>query len=267
MKRKYSIVTVTYNNAHGLRRTLDSIRALKDASYEVIIVDGKSSDDTPAVIDANKDIITRCVSEKDNGVYDAMNKGIRMAMGDYVVFMNAGDCFASADTLSVVDALDGDIILGSAAYGDDSRIIPEVMSLYDVLSIGINHQSAYYRRDIISRYPFDLKYRIIADMKSVVEPMAREKIAVTCTPKVLSVCEGGGMSKRQWREIKTERDAIVAEVVEPFYRSDYQRMVRLDNSMIGNFAVLSQFKVFFPVLKLLTRIALVYNKYFKKIPL
>lgn len=93
-----SIVTINYNDCIGLRRTIDSLRSLKNNfndKLEFIIVDGGSSDGSLQVINKNAEIIDKFVSEKDNGIYDAMNKGVLMSQGDYICFMNAGDCFYS----------------------------------------------------------------------------------------------------------------------------------------------------------------------------
>ena len=119
--RTYSIIVVTRNNAEGLGRTLQSIRQLNYGQKETIVIDGASNDNTMDVLAANKDLVTRFVSEKDTGIYNAMNKGIGYVTGDYVVFMNAGDCFADSNVLSMVNGSDGDIILGGESYGGKVR--------------------------------------------------------------------------------------------------------------------------------------------------
>jgi len=265
--KRFSIITVTWNNAEGLRKTLESISALRYTNREVIVIDGASTDNTQQVLQEYQPVIDVCVSERDNGIYNAMNKGIRHATGDYVVFMNAGDCFANADVLDVVSLHDEDIILGSTKYGDDLRIIPSKMSLYDVLSIGINHQSTYYRLDILKRYGFDERLKVIADLKSVVEPLAKEKASLCCIADVLSVCEGGGLSKQRWMDMLDEKKRIINDVIDPFYRDDYARLSRINNRMIDDFIILSHFTSIFPVIRLLTKFALFINRHFKHIPL
>lgn len=265
--RKYSIITVTWNNADGLRRTLGSIRNLRYTNREVIVIDGASTDGTAVVIEANRDLIDVCVSEKDKGIYNAMNKGIKHATGDYVVFMNAGDCFANEEVLGLVAQRDEDIILGSAVYGGDVRVIPSAMTLYDVLTIGINHQSVYYRTEIVKRYGFDESLRVIADLKSVVEPMAREKASVGCITDILSDCEGGGLSKQRWMDMIAEKRRIVNDVIEPYYRDDYARFSRISNSMMDDFIILSHFTSLFPLVRLLAKVALFVNRHFKHIPI
>ena len=117
MQRKYSIIVVTYNNAEGLTRTLESIRLLDYNEKETIVIDGASKDNTQEILSANEDIITVAVSEKDSGIYNAMNKGIKYITGDYIVFMNAGDCFAHCGVLSLVNSYNGDILIGGETYG------------------------------------------------------------------------------------------------------------------------------------------------------
>ena len=265
--RKYSIIVVTQNNADGLKRTLQSVRALNYPCLEVIVIDGASTDSTKDVIKGFAQLVTVFVSEKDKGIYNAMNKGIAHVTGDYVVFMNAGDCFADADVLTKVNEADTDIILGGAKYGNDIRFVPDKMTLYDVLSLGINHQSTYYKADVLRKYGFDESYRLTADLKSVIEPMARDKATLATIPSVLSICEGGGVSKQCWRDTLIENKRIVAEVVEPYYREDYLRFSRINNSMLDDFIVLSHFQSIFPLLRLLAKVMRFLNSKFKHIPL
>ena len=265
--RKYSIIVVTYNNAGGLQRTLQSISQLDYASKEVIVIDGLSQDNTKDVVCTYKDIITTFVSEKDTGIYNAMNKGIKLVTGDYVVFMNAGDIFADKEVLNIVNNYDGEIILGSEIYGDKTRLVKESMTLYDILSTGINHQAVYYRKEIIQRYGFDESYKLIADLKSVVEPMVKDRASVSCVPDILAICEGGGKSKVYWRDTLTENKRIIDELIDPFYKDDYKRFARINNDVIGDFIVLSHFHSIFPVIRLLSRIMRFLNKKFKHIPI
>ena len=265
--RKYSIIVVTLNNANGLSRTLQSIRSLNYGNIESVIIDGGSHDSTPEIVSANKDIVTTYISEKDSGIYNAMNKGLRHVTGDYVVFMNAGDAFAHKDVLATVNHFDGDIILGGETYGGEKRMMRSNMSLYDILSIGINHQAVYYRREIIQKYGFDESYQVIADLKSVVEPLAKDKITISCTTEILATCEGGGISKQRWKEALLERRRIIEEVIEPLYKDDYLKFSRLNNEVLNDFIVLSHFHKTFPIIRALSAIVQFLNAKFKHIPI
>ena len=267
MMRKYSIIVVTRDNADGLGRTLQSVRQLDYDHKETIVIDGASKDNTMEVLEENKDIVTHFVSEKDTGIYNAMNKGIGCVTGDYVVFMNAGDCFAGSSVLSKVNGSDGDIILGGESYGGKERMVKSHMTLYDILSMGINHQAVYYRREILQRYGFDESYRLIADLKSVVEPLAKDRITVSCIPEILAICEGGGLSQQRWRDIRKENQRIIEEVVEPFYQGDYLRFSRINPDMLEEFSVLSAFHSVYPLVRLISRVLRFLNRKFKHIPL
>ena len=99
--KKVSIITVNYNNSKGLEQTIISVRKQKQlgANIEYLIIDGKSSDDSFDIIQKNNDIVDVIICEKDNGIYDAMNKGLKNATGDYVLFLNSGDYFYNTFSL------------------------------------------------------------------------------------------------------------------------------------------------------------------------
>ena len=90
---KYSIITINYNNADGLRRTIESVVSQTYADYEYLIIDGGSTDGSVNAIKEYEDKISYWVSEKDGGIYNAMNKGVKVAHGEYLIFMNSGDVF------------------------------------------------------------------------------------------------------------------------------------------------------------------------------
>ena len=266
-KRHYSIIVVTYNNADGLRRTLRNIRQLDYAQKDVIVIDGGSKDDSLDIIAENQNVITTAISERDNGIYNAMNKGVKMVTGDYVVFMNAGDEFANKDVLSLVNQYQGDIILGEDIYGGVRRTLKEKMTLYDLLSNGMYHQAVYYRKAVLQKYGFDESYKLIADLKSVVEPLVKDRVTISCVTQPLAICESGGVSKQRWRDTLVENRRMIDELIDSFYKDDYLKFARVNNSMLDDFIVLSQFHKTFPLLRLMARILRLFNSKFKHIPI
>lgn len=120
---KFSVITVTYNAEAVLEDTIQSVISQTYRHVEYIIVDGASKDKTLSIIDRYKDHIAKVTSEPDKGLYDAMNKGIRLATGDYLCFLNAGDSFHEDDTLQqMVHTLPGselpDVMYGETALVD-----------------------------------------------------------------------------------------------------------------------------------------------------
>jgi len=163
-----SIITVVYNGAATLEATIRSVREQTWTNIEYIIVDGGSRDGTPALLEKHKDAIAKWVSEPDKGVYDAMNKGIRMAAGDWLYFLGSDDCLYDPNVLTRLfgDPFDQDCDL---LYGDVKS--PAYKGLYDgvfthekLLSRNISHQAAFYRKALFERLgDYDLRYRLHAD--------------------------------------------------------------------------------------------------------
>ena len=174
---QFSIITVTLNAGAVIERTLQSIAMQRNTSYELIIIDGVSTDDTLKVCQQYDKIVSKVIVEQDNGIYDAMNKGIDHAQGEYCLFLNAGDELYSKDTLSLVAAhfvedtvlVSGDFI-STSIRGRQKYIQTNKLSLAH-LSTNFNacHQSIYIKRSHLAR--FDLQYRFLADYDSVIRTL------------------------------------------------------------------------------------------------
>jgi len=178
MSIRFSIITINYNNAQGLNNTINSVVEQDYQNYEYIVIDGGSTDESIEIINRCKDNIDYSVSEKDNGVYHAMNKGIRAAKGDYIIFMNSGDSFYHVDTLSVYAnniEQDTGICYGHAACfnsaeGISSLIQPSQLNLSFWLFNGLNHQSTAIRRDLFDLYGlYNEESKITADWQFFVK--------------------------------------------------------------------------------------------------
>lgn len=171
---KLSIITVNFNNAAGLAKTLESVRTQTFRDFEQIVIDGGSTDGSVELITNHAATLCHWVSERDSGPYDAMNKGARNARGEWLLFLNSGDALAEADVLREVAPLltDGgqDICVGAhLATWPDGRP-PILKSLNGVIDRHhfyrrtVNHQSTFIGRAVFERFgPYDTSYRIIAD--------------------------------------------------------------------------------------------------------
>lgn len=185
----FSVVTITYNAAAVLRPTLDSVMMQDYPNVEHIIIDGASTDETLVIAkayqkqsdEAENGHIVKIQSEPDKGLYDAMNKGLRLATGDYIVFMNAGDRFPEADTLDKVmlAAVVGDgeerpaVLFGNTDIIDDKgnflyhrRLSPPERLTWRSFRYGmvVCHQAFYARTDIARSLPYDTTFRYSADV-------------------------------------------------------------------------------------------------------
>ena len=169
----FSIITVTYNAAEVLRPTLDSVKAQSFRDFEYLVIDGASSDDTLQLVEDVGIATTSVWSEPDKGLYDAMNKALKKAKGEYLIFLNAGDAFATPETLAriAVKAQDHpDVIYGQTQLVDDQRKVvgmrhltaPAVLdwkSFKDGMLVC--HQAFIAKRELCPEY--NLNYRFSAD--------------------------------------------------------------------------------------------------------
>lgn len=169
-KSKISVITVSFNAEQCIERTIISVLGQNYANIEYLIIDGGSTDGTIGIVEKYKDRISLVVSEPDKGIYDAMNKGIKLASGEWVNFMNAGDLFNSASTLS--DIFDAgcqhngcSVIYGKTLLSlSYAKYIVEAEPL-EILNYRMPfcHQSCFVKRDVLLNNLFDLNYQVVSD--------------------------------------------------------------------------------------------------------
>lgn len=211
---KISLITVTYNSAGSLRDTIESILRQTYKDVEYIIVDGLSQDGTVDIVREYEQVFggrMRWISEKDKGLYDAMNKGINMATGDIVGILNSDDFFTSNTVLqSVAEAFFDDI---DAVYGDIHFVRPSDLSksvrYYSsrnfrpwALRFGYMpaHPSFYARRELFEKYGvYSLNYKLAADYEMMVRLFRKAKIRYKYLPIDMVTMRTGGMSTRSVR--------------------------------------------------------------------
>lgn len=186
---KFSIITVTYNAGKVLEDTIQSVITQTYKNVEYIIVDGKSTDSTMDIVNRYREHIHTIVSEPDKGLYDAMNKGIDLATGDYLCFLNAGDELHEDDTLQlIVHSLSGekelpDVIYGETAIVDEEghflrmrRLSTPEHLTWKSFQHGmlVCHQAFMPRRNLAVKY--NLKYRFSADFDWCIRIMKRSHV-------------------------------------------------------------------------------------------
>ena len=236
---KVSIVTITWNAARTLQRTLDSVLQQTYANIEHWIIDGASTDDTLLIAqhyqqDSRHDV--KIQSEPDKGLYDAMNKGLQKATGDYIVFLNAGDTLYAPDTIATVvhaalthhpSAIKHQTSAPAVIYGDTAITDSEGHFLHlrqhrppETLSwcsfkqgMLVCHQAFYARLDIARTIPYDLQYRHSADVDwciRVMKEAARQQLPLANTHAILANFEEGGNTTQNHRASLKERFRVMA---------------------------------------------------------
>lgn len=208
-----TIVTIVYNGAAVLEETILNVLHQTYPNVEYIIVDGGSTDGSLDIIRKYQGAIDFWISEKDGGIYDAMNKAIGLATGTWINFMNAGDLFASPSTLQDVSQLLDDEALG-LAYGNhyinfrDGLVLPS-FSKSDPhgLLMPFSHQAAIYRCDLLKQYAFDVRYRLAADFDQL-NRMLANRIKCKRLDMFVATIESGGASDTQRIQVMKEYSRI-----------------------------------------------------------
>ncbi len=220
---KISIITVTYNAASVLKRTLDSVKAQSWQQIEHLIIDGASKDETISMAETYK---AQCLyevvilSEPDKGLYDAMNKGLRLATGDYLVFLNAGDTLHAANTLETIvssaQPLPG-VLYGDTAITDEQgnflhlrRLRPPKKLTWKSFRQGmlVCHQAFYALTDIAKDLPYDPRYRYSADVDwciRVMKEAQKRQLPLVNTQAILADYQEEGQTTIHHRDSLKER--------------------------------------------------------------
>lgn len=226
---KISVITINLNNIQGLQATIRSVKSQSFHDYEWIVIDGGSSDGSKQLIEDNRDYFAYCVSEPDNGIYNAMNKGIAQAKGEYVLFLNSGDELASDNVLTEVSAyLTTDIIVGNVVL---NKIVVgrrnKEFSIADLYDYSFPHQSSFIRRDLFARFGlYDEQWRIVADWAFFIDAIVFGHAQVSFMPIVVSRIQDGGISKDVTKRC-AEAEQLRLQKFGPLWQSDMRNALSL----------------------------------------
>lgn len=221
---KYSIITINYNNCDGLRRTIESVVNQTYTDYEYIVIDGGSTDGSVDVIKEYTDKIDYWVSEPDKGIYNAMNKGIIQAHGDYLNFMNSGDCFYDESILqSLMQINNVDIIFGQAKIINSDIVYKykTTMTLFDLCTHGFNHQATFYKSTLFGDNEYDENLSISGDWKFTIQCVVFKNCSYQYLEKIFVLYDGTGISTKQYEQRKNEQYKILQELLPTKIADDY----------------------------------------------
>lgn len=203
---KFTIITVAYNASDCIAKTIESVLNQSETPYEYIIVDGQSTDETVGIAQSyekdfsDKDIIFRIYSEKDTGIYNAMNKGINMANGDYISFINAGDWYENnaIKTISDVCIKNIEMVYGSINYytRDGRKIIKKSRKDKWIISTrNWNHPSMFMKTSVYKEKHLDEQYKVYADFDLFLK-VRNERISFAVVDKVITNFVADGVSTK-----------------------------------------------------------------------
>jgi glycosyltransferase involved in cell wall biosynthesis len=225
----FSIITINYNDKSGLRRTIESVASQTYVDYEYIIIDGGSTDGSVDVIKEFASDIDCWVSEKDRGIYHAMNKGVLQAHGDYCLFLNSGDAFYDKSVLEHIaeKGLKEDIIVGKlVSFTNDYLFNPpsRLISLYYLYSGTVPHQSSFIKTDLLRQYPYDEQLKIVSDWKFFVQAIVLHNCSVRYIDEIVARFDTNGVSTTNPDKMWKEKEQVLAELFPPRVLADYQHM-------------------------------------------
>ena len=214
---KISIITVCFNCEELIERTINSVIDQTYANIQYVVIDGGSTDNTLNIIKKYKNRIDVIISEKDDGIYDAMNKGLEYATGDLIYFLNAGDYLCNKDVLEgVIEGLnanpDSDIVYGDQVYYDDiteQRRLNYYANIPQLLLNGCCHQTIFARKSTFTKCgSFDSNYKVYGDLDWLLRVLIKFKLKMTYIDVPIAYYLKGGISETnrnkhyfEWLEI------------------------------------------------------------------
>ncbi len=215
MRPTVSIVTITFNAEKVVEKTIRSVLSQDFTNFEYVFVDGKSSDKTMQIIESyrsrfeDKGIKFRVLSEPDKGIYDAMNKSIRLAEGEWLLMLNAGDALAHQNVLSCFfldKSYEADVVYGETIMSDNGYYKKRITYTPDIMNrqLPFCHQSVFVRTDILRAYGFDMNYKLAADYDLFVR-MYKTGIHFEYVKEWVSIYDMTGVSEKN--AIRTNKEA------------------------------------------------------------
>ena len=224
---KLSIITINYNNSAGLQRTIESVLSQTWKDYEWIVIDGGSTDGSLDIIKKHASHFSWWCSEPDRGIYNAMNKGITHAKGEYLNFMNSGDCFYSSDSLLGLfkNTYIEDILICDAMYlySGHEIVFCDASSCnydYDFFMRGtLPHQASFFKRTTFDKFGnYDESLKIVADWKFFVETIYYGGATTKYVPIKMCLYEGNGISTGE--TMQNERKMVTDQLFHPHIQKD-----------------------------------------------
>jgi glycosyltransferase involved in cell wall biosynthesis len=225
---KITILTINFNNLSGLKKTFESIWEQGSQDFEFVVIDGGSTDGSKEFIESFSKKIAYWVSEPDEGVYHAMNKGLARSTGEYIIHMNSGDTFYSCDTLKeVMPLLDTreDVICGHSLYINDHQgassyiwKAPQEVTFRYFCQDTLNHQSMFIRKDLFDRVGYyEERYKSSSDWIFLLRSFAYHRASYKPLDVFISKYDRSGLSTVNWKLGATEQQEVLKEEFSFFY--------------------------------------------------
>lgn len=268
-----SIITINYNNAQGLKKTLESVASQTCKDFEHVIIDGGSTDDSKDIIKeyvSNAFYPVNWVSEKDSGIYNAMNKGIKRATGEYIQILNSGDCLASDDVIecmfkALMSNNRPNILYGNMVKVDsDGKFIGKSTyteySLRQFYSSTLNHDCAYIKKSLFDRYGFyDETLKIVSDWKWYLQAIGLGYVKPVYVDIDVTHFDASGISETNLKLRNKERRMVLESMIPPAILWDYDQHA-FDAEQMNRLRRWHLYKIVWFVERILRRLEVIMKK-------
>lgn len=231
-----SIITINYNDKPGLVKTVESVKNQVFTDYELLIIDGGSTDGSTEYIKQNKALFSHWVSQPDKGIFNAQNKGIQAAKGDYLLFLNGGDVLNGANALKDfigAPEFKGDIIYGDYKFQDGEKKYPDSLSPLFFFKSSLPHQSTLFKTTVFNKMGLmDEQLKIAADRAFYMKCYFSEQFTFSHVPLALTLFDLSGISNDPSFAAKKQREdeQILKQYFGKYY-SDYNYLMELQHKL------------------------------------
>lgn len=230
-----SVITINYNDAQGLKKTMDSVVNQTWKGFEYLVIDGGSTDESPTLMEAYKSNIAYSVSEKDNGIYNAMNKGIKAAKGKYLLFLNSGDYLVTDTVLENVYgsfSSDTDFICGHLYYeqsGSGTPVVkehPEKMTFSYLVSKTVYHPSTFIKRALFEHYGlYNENNKIVSDWEFFFKVLGLNGASYLKLHHTITHFDMNGVSSVHGDKVKEEKLRVFKSYLPYVFNNENDRYI------------------------------------------
>ena len=239
---KLSIITINYNDATGLKKTLDSVAKQTSCNFEHIIIDGASTDGSVEIIREYESTLAsnlspfasrlKWLSEPDKGIYNAMNKGIKMATGDYLLFLNSGDCLVDDEVVEHFVLCDNreDIISGGTLLGYEEqrkKFPPKQLTFELFVNDSLMHAATFIKRNLFEKYGlYNENHRIVSDWEFFVKVLINNSCSYARIDRLISLFDMTGISNQSSHSVlhEQEREEVINTMM-PYLKPVYDELI------------------------------------------
>lgn len=227
-----SIITINLNNAAGLRKTFDSVFEQTFTDFEYIVIDGASADGSKEIMEAYANKLSYWVSEKDSGIYNAMNKGIAKARGEYILFLNSADCLVHNKALHDVfsEGISADIIYGNLMTDSGMISYPGTLTFAFFFTDSIGHPAAFIKKSLFDRFGnYNEENKLVSDWEFFLKTIIEHKVSYRHINKAITYFDSKGITTKEESISINLQERIW--VLEPLFSNYYPELLHEFNEL------------------------------------